>query len=301
MSGDSFIHSHDIYGVSPEEFLEELLCHLPAKQLEDMKRCHAHMLIPIEDVDGRRYGRAALLVAGLGKSTYDPPATNGMMSVGGFTNNIPGIDADYIGFIDGRTDDASRKAASPVFPNSAVSSWASKQATLIDQPKFFKSELLHVCDRIIALGGDPGSLPYCFHSGTLITYNRACEAISENNVVRLPLFLEYNVHLKFFGYDLIGQNYFEFATKPDVFIPRTSSDRIFDEDETRSLIRSGSKAIDISDLTIRSGAITSFIQLVETQWGKRPSAVIEFAQIFDAQTYSPPAERWTLSLYRDRP
>lgn len=300
ISGDSFEHSWNIYESNPQDYLDELLPHLKKNERELIKAAHAPMLRPIVGNDGIMYGRAALLLTDDDDSSRR--LNTGYVSVGGFTYDGHALAAPYVGIVEGYTEEASRRVALPSAPADAISTWASEQATLIDQSKFLKSQLLRAASRVLRCDGDPGTLPYCFSDGRLITYKETCQIVSDSKTISVPLSIQYQTHITAIGYGRLGVNYFELPMIPGVIVPSLESDRLLDEDKTRLLTKEGRRDTSLQELTedrrILAGSLGVLLRLIASLWGQEPRLTIETAQIFRAQVHSPPPPRWVLAARR---
>jgi len=299
IDGTSFVHSPDIYGVAGADFLDELLPDLDEKTRDHVKLAHAAQIRPLEDSDGSRFGRAALLMldrAELG----DHFQGFGFVSVGGFVyrrgfgQNVP-----YVGVLEGTTDDIGRRVAYASVPERVIQRWATEQGTLIDQTKFLRHQLLRSCQRIIAAGGNPGSLPYCFVEKSLVCYENARERIAPRSQISIPLSLEYSSHFSTLGYGSIGATFFELAMKTGVFVLAESEARLLDDEVGRLITKEGRREVSLSDLQIRpDGPLSQFLGVVRELWDCEPRLSIESAQLFQTDLHSPPDSRWVLALSR---
>ncbi|WP_161495075.1 ATP-binding protein [Caulobacter sp. BP25] len=300
ISGASFLHDPNVYEVNPHTFIDEVYADVPERERNMLKAAHAALMSPMEGEDGRRYGRAAILVLEVDQREYRRQFRGlGAVSVGGFLYaDGRGISTEYVGVVDGTTDQASRQIAMSSIPEAVIAGWATRQAQLIDQNKFLKGQLLKICERIVQAGGDPGSLPYCFTSQGFTAYGSALAMVGSLNIVRIPLYLEYSARFKILNFSDLGPTYFELPLQNDVIVISGADSKLIDEDLARRITKEGRSDILLSDISDNGLSWMTLLKLLHTAWGGEPLVSIESSQIFEANVHSPPATRWSLKLVR---
>lgn len=299
ITGNTFTHSGDIYGTKPSDFLDELLPELNNDEKRLIKEAHAQLIRPIVGEDGRKYGRAAISIL-RSRSTYENTET-GAVHVGGFVYSDRGsIGVPIVGAIAGSTDSAARRMATSIAPEEALKRWATEQATLIPQDKFRSSLLLGVTESIITVGGNPGKLPYIFHSGGLASLSAFRAAIEQLSYVVVPLVAEYESRLSMTGYENLRTLFFELPLNESVFILRSGVDRLLDDDLTRSILKGNGREVTLSDIR-SSTPFSTFVSVTTDVWGCAARFSIEPHQIFKTDMLPMPDRRWVLRLDRTKP
>ena len=292
IDGTGFVHTSNIYEVDAAEFLEELLSNLPQKERTAVKLTHAAQMRPLEGTDGSKYGRAALSML----DSREPSA--GSISVGGFVfSNGRGPRVPFVGVIEGCTDQAARQLAYSTVPADVIERWVTNQARLIDQKKFLKAQLLRASRRIIAAGGDPCSLPYCFMEGSLIDFATAKLAMKTSSQILIPL----DRDRKIYSYSDMNATYFDHQMKKEVFILGRDEyeSSIFDYDTFSLIEKEGHREISVSDLKLEiGGSLYVFLDTLRKLWGCEPRLTVREEQLLQADLHSLPPLRWVIDLRR---
>lgn len=294
ISDYSFRHDAEIYSVSPETFIEELLPSLDEESLNRIKKSHASLIAPIISAEGERIGRAAIQT--LSGNTED--RAWGAVSVGGFVySSAQGLGAPYIGVIDGDTDQAARQVATSKASQDAIAAWATSQAQLIDSERYLTSQLMEIAENIKVLNGDPGLLPFYYtHMGpTNLHQSRAIfEKVRE---VWMPFTVEYTTWFKLRGYNDLGPNYFNLKMADNVVILRKSTDRLFEE-ELGKKFTTGEQVTFTQDDFRSNGlrALSIMLEILRDVWKADLSFSVEARQIFDVSVFTPPQSRWAMII-----
>lgn len=296
--GTRFDHSPDVYSVDAGTFIDEIMPHATERERDAIKAAHADLMVPLTDDAGLRYGRAALNMIH-DSSSYNPRAySGGGVSVGGFVyGEGRGLGAPYIGVVAGDAQQAARRFASTTVPAGVIAKWATSQASLIDQKKFLRSQLLEACEKIISLGGNPGSLPYCLTESGPSTYLEAKTRIEKLDTIRIPLRLDFST-FAMVSYKNIGPTYCELPLEEDVFVLRSADSKFIDDDISRKISKEGRDEIVLSDVRDDAGSWQLLHRDVTNAWGGEPRLTVTTSQIFRSDVYSPPDLRWTLTLRR---
>lgn len=289
-----FDHDADVYGLAAEKFIESLCPEVDGGDLKRITDACAPLLDNIISENGENIGRAAIYTPSQGES--EAMRWSGT-SVGGFVyKNGAGIRVPIVGVIEGDTKQASRQSAVPKASAQSIASWASRQAQLIDMEKYLPGQLMLIAEKILQLGGDSGSLPFCFSKNKTISRSEAVNVISSLDRVIIPITLEYSTWLKTVGYSDLGSNYFNIEMIPEVFVIRETSERLFEEDEAREIVRGQRSIFTESDIRTRVASLDSFISAVREAWGSDLVFAVEQHAIFDARVLTPPPPRWTIVI-----
>lgn len=294
----SFSHSWDVYNVPTAVFIEELLPNVPDKLREHLVYAHSSTMSLVTNAEGNAVGRASLMILSDAQSEYER-STYGAVSVGGFVyRRSVGLKAPYIGCVEGDTRRAARDFASTSAQDHDVSQWATDQISKIDKSKFLSGQLMRLCEDVLAIGGDPGGLPYCFNQGRLVSYEEALKEIPSLDIIHIPLSLKYSSSFEMSGYSDLGPHYFDLQVRPSVFVLRKGADRLLEDEMVRLITKMGREEIAITDFAQPPAHLIRFIQAVTQSWGREPRLAVRPHQVFAVDVYSPPPVRWTLAIIR---
>lgn len=305
IDGTNFVHSADIYGVSPESFLGGLMPDI-AQEPAGRQRAYFELLAPLEGENGAKHGRAALLMIPASRRRR-VLSGKGFVSVGGIVyQSGAGMPVPYIGVVEGQTEEAARRSAQSMVPREVLGLWATRQARLIDPAKFSKDELMTAAHSVILAGGDPGSLPYCFRQNSLVDYRAAVAAIYACREIKVALLLsdfdteihsDFDSEISVLSYSELTHEFFDTPMRPEVFVLAESETNIVSQELANSLKQVARAEISLADLSLEpDGSLSVFLDAVSTAWNCEPDLTFEMAQIFDADLYSPQEPGLVLSL-----
>lgn len=290
----AFEHDADIYNLPADKFIQSLYPEIEGRDLKRLTEAHAPLLDVLQSEDGENIGRAAIHT--LSKGEAEARQWSGI-SVGGFVYaNGPGLRAPIIGIIEGDTKQAARQSASPKASEKSIASWATGQALLIDQDKYLPGQLMLIAEKIIHLGGDPGPLAFCFSGNKTISRSDAVARISKLDKIVLPITLEYSNWLKTLGYGDLGSNFFNLKMIDEAFVIRETSERLFDEDTSREIVRGQRTKFTQDDLKNRVPSLDTLTAAARVAWGRELAFEVGQHSIFDASVLTPPPPRWTIVI-----
>lgn len=295
ISGWKFLHSGEWENTSAKVFLEEILAGHSSDEILKLTRTHEHLVRPITNASGESFGRAALLVSGASDLRYRPPSS---VSVGGFLYESFDRDFVYLGVLTGDTDQVSRQAAKSTVPKDLLVQWATEQARIIDQSRFQVFELLRACRAIVGIGGDPGTLPFCYSSGKFITMAEFERIARSSGSIHMPLHKRYDGNFGFQEISDLGTLFFAHQPQENfIVVQQDHPSDLFSVEDSRRLSDSGELEFGIEDLKANLGGDTQTVHALLTRiWGKPPNLRAQRLQIFSDNLYSKPSAKWVLTL-----
>jgi len=300
IDGTSFEHLAQVYEVSSESFLDEVLVGLSDEQRELVKTSHASRLSLVTDESGNPYGRAALSILSDDGPTQHSVPTGGV-SVGGFNyQRGAGLPVPYVGVVEGFTEEAARREAFSRASRESVASWATAQGELINRSDYIKSDLIKACESIVTANGDPKDLPYCFNQGGVITYKQAkclIDGLSEVFVLIKP---EPGQTFAFFGYQSLPSILLEKGLDPSVFLIGHRNSNAFESSAGKVIFNGQRRTIHEKDLSYSASAFKTFLGLVKSTWNVLPKMVVQPKQVFNVEYKFKPDTYWTIALTRDQ-
>jgi hypothetical protein len=305
--GIDFIHGPNWTTSPSDQFLHEVLSHIPTAERDRLVSAHTPLLTTLEDDEGRNYGRAALAMFDVGSSYmyqyYGMSSTTiPGISVGGFVYPAQTVPMPCLGVLVGDTRIATRQTAEPSVPQAVISAWATKQAALIDISRYQLFHLLSASHTIADLGGDSGQLPFCFCGGGFVPRANVRGALATMDIVFIPLKKRYDDNFEFVAATELTTSFFVHRPKPNVIVMQLAemSRGIFGGARARELLRLSPLELTESDFDggFSRTSFSRIFNMTHEIWGARATIKLESTQIFSEQLFSPLREHWVISLYR---
>lgn len=307
IGGTHFTHGPNWQQIPADEFLDELLSTYPSQERERLISTHAPLLSNLERDGGKTFGRAALLMSDGASSNTSTRDIGDYVSVGGLvfpSRGIPGgfVGVEYLGVLEGDTDEVMRGRARPDVPSEVLLGWASKQAKLIDTDKFQIPDRVIACHKVLSVGGDAGELPFCFSGNEFISLNKFRILARELDRIYIPLIKSYGDNLKFVGLDRLVTAYFEPGTvRETVVVNVGESLDIFEDDQAKEI--TASIQTEIAQADLKGGSMGQGIRILFKEltkiWANDWRIQVETAQIIRGDFYKSPRKRWVLTLLRN--
>jgi hypothetical protein len=315
-------HKSDWRNLSPAEFLNEALATTPKKLRDNVIRVHETMLSVLEGDGGEIYGRAALSLIDERSS-----AEGSLVSVGGFALPSPAFSSffsdelsasinssrlplegkmNFVGVINGETDDAARRRAKGAVPPQVIAQWASAQARVVDKARLRPEQLVRMCHEVQALGGDPHDLPFGFLAGSFLPFRDFESAMQESGALYLlATFEEYKTRYSLLDIDSLRTPLFTIPLAKNVGAVRALSasaipESAFSEDRRGALRKSsGGELLPVEVEAIWSiGALGLLFSTAKRLWGSGVTGRLGYHQIFSADLLDPPLPRLCFSLHQ---
>lgn len=298
VDGTSFEHAADVYGISPDAFLDEVLVGESPEKRELLKGSHASRLSVLTDENGFPYGRAALAMLP-GENWSSRGSNVSAVSVGGFAYRYgTGLPVPYVGVVEGATEEAARQQAFSRVSQEAVAEWATRQGELIEKGEYLKTDLMRACEAIIKAGGDPKDLPYCFNNAGLINLEQAKRVINDHQELFILLSPDYGENFSVTGYNSIPSVLFEGGLDSRLFVIGSEKAAAFDTENGKAVFKGIRRKITERHLSHSAASLTQFLGIVGQVWGEEPRLVVTSKQIFEGKYRYVPDARWVMSVAR---
>lgn len=281
VSANSFHHRPSWMNIANEDFLREL--YGTHEGTHEALEVFAPAVTTLLDADGNCVGRAALFMLGPEPSSYPV----GKVSVEGFAYPTTYSRFQYLGVLKGEAQNVTRAFADATVSREVISTWASKQAPLLNRECFSIIEKVAAAQIIQSLGGDPGDLPYCFCNRAFLTYSEFRSFAKDQSSLLVPVDNEYHEGYWQFPVQSLGLNYLLHKIRPNILVADTQDDadvlipvRFYDENYASLPVKiSGVQPFE---------ANRTFRQLwneVTGVWGRRPDLYLIRTASFEVPTY----------------
>jgi hypothetical protein len=280
---------HDANWIESEagDFLKSLSTPERASDAEK----HEDLVSPIED--GHRIcGRGAIILA---EANYSSRFSLGV-TVGGFTYPSK-ISLPIIGVLLGDTDDATRSSGVPNVSSDVLAGWATSQATKINQSRYRLTELLRAARNIHKIGGDPGTLPYCFLGGRVSTRKQLVQHLKANKILRVLLKTDYDNNLQTVPIPEIPIELMQRRPISELAAIDFEKWRVSGRDKLKLIMSSGMfSQIELEELSHPSTEFEDITKLCNELWNTMPLIGIENVNLLPEQLYGEQFRSWVLTI-----
>lgn len=301
-NGDQFEHSPEIYEKSNNDLIEDLFSFFIDRECTHFDPVKT--IRPLRTSNGESFGRAALdvdiLIMGTNKS-------RSFVSVGGIVSNSrTGLQIDngshipYYGVVEGKAERAARDVSSLVVPKEAVTDWLIDQVEILDRSILRTSEIMLITSFLLGTIKHEFNLPYSFNRGATRGVRETREIIEGLDSIYLPVSWRYDAWPEIIGYNTLGPEYFEVDLVDELFILSTGSDRLLEEDESKSARRGGEFSLDRNLIIEKWRHGRAFLSLIEEVWTCQPSISISLQKLFKTNISSLTGERWVVAIRREK-
>ncbi|NPU10483.1 hypothetical protein HL666_06915 [Bradyrhizobium sp. 83002] len=283
-------HAANWTAVDSGQFLTELAGDFPDT---DFLNAHAPLLRVLRDQNGNIFGRAAICASIDRRAPLHIERSTSGIAVGGF--NVAAAADWCVGLLTGETSDASRGRARHNVPKDVLAAWASEQAHLITEDKFGLQERIRSAERIDAIGGDPGELPFVFCGGALVTKTKFLEIVGRERKVLFLLNAGYEERLHWLNINIIGLSILSRQLLPYVCVAGWDehSDRVFNDEDNEELVSDPPN--EISQNQLRLPAINARLLILLSEVWRSPTKIkLDRTQVFTTQRFRTSTERWVL-------